>query len=702
MVDKASLTVTAATPNTDVYRLGEPDEVIGRKLKELLPEKTLAAILSVCDRLEPSVVSLPDESGRALQVVVHGSPSELVLEVEDGRDWPNPDDYATRLNNFTRELEDAPTTDELLENLCAGIVYHLGYDRAMVLKLDPDFKGRITHESRADGLPPFLGNYYSEEDITATLRYNQRVNTVHNVADTAEPLVEVRGTFGPAANDLLCHRVAARMPNDNFVDFAEDNALRCIGYLSLMVDGQLYGALYLHSRQPLFLDYQMRTFLTVVGRVAQQKLSFLLYSRSLRLQRAANVTRDRLQDRIVTSDNLTEGLTGGSTTLIDLLEHTHGAALCSDNVLTLHGITPDTDQINGIVEWMRNHHGDEELYHTDHLGELHPPARNFPQLTAGILFLPLDVEANQWIVWFRPEAVQKITYGSSASRVEGERGRRQYRVYDSTRYGHSLPWSNDDVGTALALQSFIQDVVMQRYAQANRNNRLLREAYDDLEAFSYTIGHDLRAPLRGIASFAEILEEDFAPVLGEEGRGYLDHIRQNALRMRTFMNNLLELSKIDRKSMIVNELSVNELVRRVLDDLATGEDCEYNCVVGDDLPPICGDGNHLVTVFTNLLSNAIKYSEQVAEPRIEVGFTGNSFEGHPIFYVSDNGIGIPAEERDRVFDIFARSSNADGFQGNGIGLALVQRIIKFHEGRIWLDESVTEGARFLFYSGVSA
>lgn len=704
IVDRPTLKITAVCGDNEDVAAAELGDLIGTQLDEHLAADTIARIRQSATQVEPGVVR-PEDRDRIVtdnhQIVVHHFAEELVLELEPCRNWPHPDDYSTRLNSFTRELEDAPTINALMQCLTDGLLYHFGYDRVIVLQFDQQFNGLVTHESATEGTPSLLNVHFTKEDVPPGARYNQLINSVYNFADVNADMREVTGSYGPAAREILRRHVACRAPQVNYVPFLRDNDLSCIGYLSLISGGELFGSLYMHGKKPVHLDYQMRAFLMVAGRVAQQKLAYHIYSRTLRLRQAANVVRDRLQEHIVNSENLNEGLVGGSTTIVDLLEDTHGVAICSDEQLLLHGTTPDRADVEAIIGWMKQEHGDEDLYCTDQLTMLFPPARQYREKAAGILFLPLDVEANQWIVWFRPEVVQTVTYGSMASDVE-EESRRRFYVHDDTRHGYSLPWTTDDVGTAYALQAFIQDVVMQRYARAKRSTELLREAYEDLETFSYTIGHDLRAPLRGISSFAEILEEDFGQALGAEGRGHLRVIQENADRMRRFMTDLLALSRVDRSSMIVNELSVAELVERVLKDRATSERQSFECVVQEDLPPIYGDYSQLVTVFTNLLANAIKYSSQAAHPRIEVGFTGEYRSGHPVFCVSDNGIGIPSDQHQRIFDLFTRSTNVGDLQGTGIGLALVQRIINFHDGEVWIESEVGRGAKFFFYTGAAS
>ncbi len=701
---RKDLSIRATSTNSAAFCGLAPVDLIGKTLYDLLPGPVVDELVGSISEHYPGVVSLTDAEGwpsEKYQVIMHAFVDELVVEVEPRRTWPRSGDYAARLNDFTNELEVTPTMDLLLQRLCNGLVYHFAYERCVVIKFEDHLESVVTHEAGGDGKLSLLEVHFCEEDLPAPARYDQTVEVVHNFTAVDAPLSEILGEFGAGARELIRRHIASRSPFMSFPRFVEDTGMNTLGYLALLVNGVHWGTVYLLSEAPLHLDYQMRAFLKVVGRVTQQKMAYHLHSRSLRLRLEVNSVRDRLQENIVRSESLTEGLTTGKPNLLDLLAYTHGAAICSDEVLTLYGTTPSEERIHALTKWIKKDYGLATLWHTDQLGVSFPPAAAYPELAAGLLFLPLDVAANQWIIWFSPEKIQRVTYGSVEDQRGGEADRR-FHLHEITRHGYSLPWETDTVGAAEALQLFFQDVVMQRYARTKQRNSLLQEAYKDLEAFSYTIGHDLQAPLRGISSFAEIIEEEYAQQLGRQGLSYVEVIWQNAERMRTFMTDLLSLSRIDRSSIIINALSVAQLVEGVLRDRATPEREPFTCIVQPDLPPIYGDRSHLLTLVTNLVSNAIKYSSHKTDPRIEIGLHGHSSGGYPVFYVSDNGIGIPADQHHRIFELFGRSTNAGEFPGTGVGLALAQRIINFHDGDIWIESELGKGTRMMFYTGLRA
>ncbi|MGB3800378.1 MAG: ATP-binding protein, partial [Lewinella sp.] len=557
----------------------------------------------------------------------------------------------------------------------------------------------VTHEALTSDQPSLLNVRYVEADVPLIDRQSQVQETVYVYTNNEKALVKVVGEAGEAARECLLEQSAARSPNRKILRFLTDNGFNTLSYISLVIDGKLWGSVYLHNRDPFFVDYQMRAFMRVIGRITQQKIAYHLHYRRLRMQKKANAVRDRLYDHIVKSETLAQGLTGGQTTVLDLIEGTPGVAICSDEELSCHGSVPNKDQIDAIMKWFKEEIGDDRIWSTDQLKEHLPAACEFADVAAGMLYLPLDPSANQWIVWFRPESVETVVFGSQPDST-GDDGDRSYVEQTQTCYNCSTPWTQDQLGNAQALQWFIQQIVMERYASVNHSNNLLREAYKDLEIFSYAVGHDLRAPLRGIISYADILYEEHEKQLTGTGKKYINIIRQNAGRMRLFMDDLLSLNRIDRRQMVVNRLSVRSLVDRVLNDLSHFADQNVHCHIQEDIPEICGDRNYLVIVFTNLISNALKYSSANKRACVEVGFTGDHREGCPIFFVKDNGIGIPSDQHESVFDLFARSTNSEEYEGTGIGLALVRRIVRFHEGRIWLQSEVGKGTTFFFYTGV--
>jgi PAS domain S-box-containing protein len=219
-------------------------------------------------------------------------------------------------------------------------------------------------------------------------------------------------------------------------------------------------------------------------------------------------------------------------------------------------------------------------------------------------------------------------------------------------------------------------------------------ANKELEAFSYSVSHDLRAPLRAMVSYAQILINDFSSELDPEAFSLLQKIMASGMKMSLLIDSLLDFSRLGRKPLVMQSIDLNEVVHNTIEILApeiSGRHIEWKL---SDLPPARADSLSIQQVYTNLISNAVKYSRNCEPARIEIG----SFfqDDEIVYFVRDNGAGFDMKHADKLFGVFYRLHREDEYEGTGIGLAIVQRIIQRHGGRIWFEAEVGKGATFYF------
>ncbi len=222
----------------------------------------------------------------------------------------------------------------------------------------------------------------------------------------------------------------------------------------------------------------------------------------------------------------------------------------------------------------------------------------------------------------------------------------------------------------------------------------LEVANKELEAFCYSVSHDLRAPLRAIHGYMNILSTDHAPKIDEEGKKLAAKVMRNSLRMSQLIDDLLDFSKLSRREVLKTNIAMTELVRQVWDEMSKDHSHRDLNIKVNDLPDAYADFNSLIQVWTNLLSNALKYSRHKSKTEIEIGsaIKGNDL----IYYIKDNGAGFDMRYYDKLFGVFQRLHSNEEFEGTGVGLAIVQRIIARHGGSIWAEAKLNEGATFYF------
>lgn len=320
----------------------------------------------------------------------------------------------------------------------------------------------------------------------------------------------------------------------------------------------------------------------------------------------------------------------------------------------------------------------------------------------------LEAEALQMHIWNiipghlyeeAKKAINDLLLGESIPSLEAKRLTKHGKmidvlfsasiVLDSNKHLKSIAITERDITEQKLSESKIKDLNVQL-----QNNVLkLQMTNKDLESFSYTVSHDLRAPLRAIKGYSKILLLDYSHELQTEPIKLLNKIESNAQRMGGLIDDLLEFSRLGGKTIKKSKLDLNTLVKSVVTENSVSPNKHPGFKIAN-LPEISADYSLMYQVLQNLISNAVKYSGKKEKPIIEIGYREkeNDFE----FFIKDNGAGFNQEYADKLFQVFHRLHSTEEFEGTGVGLAIVQRIIQKHGGKVWADGEIGIGAKFHF------
>jgi PAS domain S-box-containing protein len=260
-----------------------------------------------------------------------------------------------------------------------------------------------------------------------------------------------------------------------------------------------------------------------------------------------------------------------------------------------------------------------------------------------------------------------------------------------------------DDGSILGYQGIIRDITERKKAEEEikkLDEDLKRRATElaminkELEAFSYSVSHDLHTPLTAIGGFSHLLIEKYSSHLDEKGQQYLNIIRTKTQNMSQLIDDILAFCHLSRREMKSSDINMGELAKAIFEELRLIHPERHLLWNIKPLPPTRGDHAMIHQVFVNLLSNAIKFTKPKGTAVIEIG--GRVEEGRNIYYVKDNGVGFDVQEAKKLFNAFQRLHSTEEFEGTGIGLAIVHRIIQRHNGQVWAEGKVNEGAIFFF------
>lgn len=280
------------------------------------------------------------------------------------------------------------------------------------------------------------------------------------------------------------------------------------------------------------------------------------------------------------------------------------------------------------------------------------------------------------------QGIENIGLGRLDTRVEPGPDRRKGDEFGALNRAFNLMASQlGDINRNLEKR------IDERTAQLEASNK-------ELEAFAYSVSHDLRVPLRAIDGFSQMVERRYRDRLDDEGRRLLHVVRDNAQKMGQLIDDILAFSRMGRREVRREKVEMAALVRSAIDVLVPmPAERKFELLIGD-LPPAHGDAAMLQQVWVNLIGNAIKFSRASATPRIEIGACQDS--GEIAYFVKDNGVGFDMQYAHKLFGVFQRLHGIEEFEGTGIGLAIVKRIITRHEGRVWAVGKVNAGATIYF------
>jgi PAS domain S-box-containing protein len=264
--------------------------------------------------------------------------------------------------------------------------------------------------------------------------------------------------------------------------------------------------------------------------------------------------------------------------------------------------------------------------------------------------------------------------------------------------GETLPYAVistfHDISARIRAEHEIRRLNVMLERRVAERTRQLELANKDLESFSYSVSHDLRAPLRAIDNFSSILQEEYGGRLDAEGQRLIGIVRRNAGMMGHLIDDILAFARTGRRDLMLSEVDLEALTRDVLEELAPSFAGRQVEVQTTSLPRAHADASVLRQVLVNLLANAIKFTRPRAVAQIEV--RGRTMAGEVVCSVHDNGVGFEPEYAHKLFGVFQRLHDADEFEGTGIGLGIVKRIIDKHGGRVWAEGTPGEGATFYF------
>ncbi len=712
------LTIVQVSANTLAFLERHPRDLLGRPLSILFDpvqiddlRNCLATEQVDQNPLYVFTFAITDTL-RQLDVIVHRMHGLLLLELEPSAHNAQVGSLKVyrRVKTAVTACQRTASVREFAQTLTASIRMLTGFDRVMAYQFQPDGSGVVIAEDKRADLTSYLDLHYPASDIPQQARALYLRNWLRLIPDVAyQPVPMLAVDPGHPSIPLDMSYTALRSVSPIHVEYLKNMGATASLSISLIQNDELWGLIACHHHSgPCYLSYDIRAACEFLGQIASLQIAEKEASEDAACTIALQTTRSQLVEHMSVANDVVAGLTRFEPNLSAFID-ANGVAVCLDGHCVILGVTPPESEIWLLTDWLAQHVQDD-IFATESLPRQYAPARDLKDTASGLLAVRLARSRPDFILWFRPEVIQTVSWGGNPEKpvevaADGVRlsPRRSFDVWKQTVQQTALPWRPYEVTAAGDLRRAIIEVVLYKVEELARLNDELARSNVELDSFAYVASHDLKEPLRGLHNYAHFLIEDYADQIDDAGKDKLTTLVRLTQRMEALIDTLLHYSRVGRAELTWIEADLNVTLADVVTLLDPRiRESGIDVRIPRSLPHICADHARVGEVFSNLITNAIKYNDQ-AEKWVEIGYYSVSAHAddeettHDVFYVRDNGIGIPEQHQDTIFRIFKRLHGRDEYGGGvGAGLTIAKKIVERHGGTIWVVSQPGEGATFFF------
>lgn len=631
--------------------------------------------------------------GAAYDGLVHRQDGVVILELEPS--LPAPGDLEASLRIALRRLQAASTMRELFELTVDEVRRVTALDRVLVYRFDDDGHGEVVAEAREDSIEPYLGLHYPASDIPEQARELYRRCWLRNIPDARYTPVPILPTLRPDTGlPIDLSGAALRSVSPVHLEYLANMGARASMSVSLLVHGELWGLISCaHLHGPKVLPYRVRAVCELLGRLVSLQITAL---REVEARRARQARRGALvltMEAMQRSDDAFAGLMDAREAVLEVAAAGGASVVIDGRCVARAGTTPSRRDIEQLALALAERQV-APMFVSKALASIYEPARTFVDRASGLLALSIPRGSASYLFWFRPEQVQRVTWGGNPDKaMEAEGGRlhprRSFAEWRETVRGTSQRWTDVDIDLATELRRQVIEFDLSR--QVLRERAAVR-ARDQLVA---VVSHDLRTPLSVVQMQTQLLAQAAASRTPEQLRTALERIRRATGSMTRLVEDLLDTAKLEAERFNVRpeDYDADALIDEALGLVRPLAERKS---ISLETPPtsrlrVRADVDRMYQVLSNIVGNAIKYTPEGGRVRVLIEAASDEV----VVSVTDTGPGIAADALPHLFDRYWRApgSNSHGF---GLGMYIARGIVEAHAGSIWAESRPGEGLRVSF------
>lgn len=614
--------------------------------------------------------------------------NKIYVEIEQHRSqshrFKNTFFYAKHIND----------SDDTWKALAENIFTVTGYDRVMIYRFSENGDGQVIAEHVVGGLEPLLGYHYPEFDIPKQARelYTKIFARVTPDIDAAPIPI-----WGVETENLDLSMTAIRAMSPIHLQYLRNAQVKASGSFSIIINGKLWGLVACQNRIPKYIDLAQRHLSVFIVQYAVNSFlakkqiednNFKLKTKSVAFEIRQNLFTKKDLDKVISS------LT---SSLMDILQ-ADGIAFKYLDRWHIVGITPQKEMILSLDNHFRKTVTEPLFWQSDFQWPQDKEDKIFT--FPGIALIDLENKLDFKIYFFRKEVKVEETWAGVPEKrliydptkeINFPSPRTSFNAWKKTVEGTAPKWKKREINFLKNLSITIQEACLKKILEIQSLNEKLIETNNILETFSYTLSHDLKNPLAALQMTAQMIRD--RPGLSQE---FLGKAGRNMMEAIKLMNNMLDktvhFARTKSYEFEYETVYPERFIENIIDDCSVRFNVHNLQFEKGRILPIDGEKTLIYQLFLNLLGNAIKYSSNKTTPRI--GIDSLIDENYVLYKIWDNGIGMSAEETERIFEIFHRLPNALQFDGSGVGLSIVKRIVDRLDAKITVDSKLNQGTTF--------
>jgi len=696
-ISACSENVSRFLPLNAAALLQQPVSVLEKYLHDSAPTGCLTLILSYGSinhnfgNFNPYAL---DINGKAFNLVISTSDDQFLLEFEPEFSDLQSDPLTTIGSSLSTMLGDAKLSN-LLQKAATQIQEIIGYDRVMIYQFHKDGHGEVVAEEKTEELEPLLGLHYPASDIPQQARALYKLNLTRLISNVEEEPSGIVGLANFAETPIDLSHAVLRAVSPIHIRYLKNMGVASSFSISLVANDELWGLVACHNYTPRFINYKERESAKLVGQILSSAINFRQKEERLIKLNQIKKAVVTLGKGLLRNENIERSLFDEPITLLDAVDAT-GVALFFNGKWYTEGVVPDERFLIELLGWLTANM-EQQIYETNQLPIVYPAALRTKDNATGILACTLSKELGEYMIWFRPEFLESVNWaGKPEKPFEVDMNgmltitpRKSFESWSEMVRFTSLPWSSEDMESALLVREEIIFAIGRKQIEVRVLNEKLKEAYEELGSFSYTISHDLKNPLATVKGFGELLKRN--PSLDDKAQHMVDRILNSTAKMQTMIDEVLRYTVIGHNA-LPDAIDMQRLIEDLIQEFLVIEDSDQLSINTGNCLDVYGDQTMVMQVFSNLIGNAIKYSKATTTPVIDI--KSEETDLGILYAVKDNGIGIKTVDQDKIFDLFTRSEDVQSYEGTGVGLSIVKKIMEKHSGKVWVESDVDAGSTF--------